>query len=42
MKIVNYFKDNQLFMFFINKYWDLRLIIGTLIDYVIMFNLKEE
>lgn len=29
-------------MFFINNYWQFLLIIGTLIDYVMMFNLKEE
>lgn len=29
-------------MISVNKYWELELIIGTLIDYVLMFNLKEE
>ncbi len=29
-------------MILINKYWELELIIGTLIEYVNMFNLKEE
>ncbi|CAH0273158.1 hypothetical protein SRABI04_03828 [Chryseobacterium sp. Bi04] len=40
MNFENIIKDNQWFAIFINKCWELELIIGTLIVYVIMFNLK--
>lgn len=29
-------------MISVNKHWELELIIGTLIDCLLMFNLKEE